>query len=195
MMLIKYCNVLLVCIVLISTSCSKSNIEISRFVGTTIIKPDSSTKSIIFKKGKGLCDTLLSFDENRITVVSYFNSQGCTSCKLKELDMWKKHMADSTKNLRVKYVFVFGSKLNTLSEVEIKLKQYQFEYPVIIDQNQSFEQKNKLPKNLTYHTFLLDKNNKVILVGSPIQNDKMWQLYKKTINTLNANNGILPQLR
>lgn len=31
----------------------------------------------------------------------------------------------------------------------------------------------------SYRTFLLDKNNKIQLVGSPVNNSKMWQLYKK----------------
>jgi hypothetical protein len=34
---------------------------------------------------------------------------------------------------------------------------------------------------LPYRTFLLDKDNKVLLVGSPIKNPKMWALYEKII--------------
>lgn len=42
-----------------------------------------------------------------------------------------------------------------------------------------------------YQTFLLDRNNRVVLVGSPIGNPKMWDLYKSTIARLVANGGTL----
>jgi hypothetical protein len=33
------------------------------------------------------------------------------------------------------------------------------------------------------HTFLLDENNKVVLVGSPIRNEMLWELYKELIQS------------
>lgn len=32
-----------------------------------------------------------------------------------------------------------------------------------------------------YHTFLLDRQNRVVLVGNPIGNERLWELYKKEI--------------
>ncbi|WP_256620806.1 hypothetical protein [Rikenella microfusus] len=40
---------------------------------------------------------------------------------------------------------------------------------------------------------MLDKDNRVVLVGSPIGNPKMWELYKSTIDRLVENGGILPK--
>ena len=34
-----------------------------------------------------------------------------------------------------------------------------------------------LPDNNMLHSFLLDKENRVVLVGSPLQNDKMEKLF------------------
>ena len=31
------------------------------------------------------------------------------------------------------------------------------------------------------NTFLVDKNKKIVLVGNPVHNDKLWNLYKKAI--------------
>ena len=44
-----------------------------------------------------------------------------------------------------------------------------------------------LNPNLTktrFNTFLLDKENRVVLVGSPANNDKLWELYKQQIRKL-----------
>mgnify|MGYP000925728807 FL=1 len=40
---------------------------------------------------------------------------------------------------------------------------------------------NKFPKNPQYQTFLLDKDNKILLIGSPIGNHHIWNLYKQII--------------
>jgi len=47
----------------------------------------------------------------------------------------------------------------------------------------SFERLNPhLPKDERFHTFLLDENNKVILVGYPVNNPKLKELYLKELN-------------
>lgn len=51
---------------------------------------------------------------------------------------------------------------------------------------------NPIPSDYRFHTFLLDKDNRVVLVGSPIGNPKMWELYKSTIARLAAHGGTLP---
>ena len=43
---------------------------------------------------------------------------------------------------------------------------------------------NRFPKQDRYKTFLLDKENRVVLVGSPANNDKLWELYKQQIRKL-----------
>ncbi len=68
-----------------------------------------------------------------------------------------------------------------------------FDYPVFLDTAGVFERSNPgLPANPVFHTFLLDRENRVVLVGSPIGNAKMWDLYKSTIARLVANGGTLP---
>ncbi|MDR2410159.1 MAG: hypothetical protein LBE13_18905, partial [Bacteroidales bacterium] len=51
-----------------------------------------------------------------------------------------------------------------------------FDYPIIYDKHNSFDKLNHFPP-LPYRTFLLDKDNKVILVGSPINNPKLLEIY------------------
>ncbi len=50
-----------------------------------------------------------------------------------------------------------------------------------------------VPDNSDYHTFLLDRDNRVVLVGSPVGNPKMWELYKSTIARLGEGAGIMPE--
>ncbi len=49
-----------------------------------------------------------------------------------------------------------------------------------------------VPQNELYHTFLLDRDDRVVLVGSPVGNPRMWDLYKRTIEKLIENGGRMP---
>lgn len=49
-----------------------------------------------------------------------------------------------------------------------------------------------VPQNEHYHTFLLDRDDRVVLVGSPVGNPRMWELYKRTIEELTGNGGRMP---
>lgn len=63
----------------------------------------------------------------------------------------------------------------------------------VIDPDRLFLRKNKLKlDDKIFHTFLLDRENRVVLVGSPIGNPRMWELYKTTIARLVENGGVLP---
>jgi len=41
---------------------------------------------------------------------------------------------------------------------------------------------NEIPEFGEFNSFLLNKNNRVILVGNPIYNDELMKLYKEEIN-------------
>jgi hypothetical protein len=80
-----------------------------------------------------------------------------------------------------------------LDEVLRTLEMVQFDYPVFIDEHGAFPAANPhIPADSRFHTFLLDKNGKVVVVGDPVNNPDLWELYKKTIAELIANGGTLP---
>ncbi|MFI3306556.1 MAG: hypothetical protein R3Y68_08625 [Rikenellaceae bacterium] len=57
-----------------------------------------------------------------------------------------------------------------------------FDYPIIIDSIGEFERLNPhLPKNKAMHTFLLDENNNVVLVGNPLNNPKIEKMFKEIV--------------
>lgn len=62
-----------------------------------------------------------------------------------------------------------------------------FRYPMYIDRECRFPALNPtLPKDPRLHVFLLDHKNRVVLVGSPIGNKNLWELYKQQIEHLTA---------
>ena len=71
---------------------------------------------------------------------------------------------------------------NDEKELKRMLVYNNFKHPLFIDQEKEIDKINKFPSNPEYQCFLLDKDNKVVLVGNPILFSEIWKLYKMVIN-------------
>ena len=119
-----------------------------------------------------------------LKIIVYINRDGCEACKLQAL-VPVYIFTLQNKNLYKLGVIII---LNTpdIVATETTLKQIRFRQTIFYDLDGSFERSNpNLPKDERFHTFLLDKNNKVILVGNPSLNIRLKKLYIRTFNKLN----------
>ena len=62
------------------------------------------------------------------------------------------------------------------TECRMKLAQWQGDMQKI----------NQFPAEPAFQTFLLDSLNRVLLIGSPVENDKIWTLYQRSLSSLNS---------
>lgn len=113
-------------------------------------------------------------------VLVYLDSVGCTSCKL-QLHKWKELIAyvDSATNSSVPFLFIFQSKDD--KELRYILKRDDFDLPVCIDHDNQFNGQNNFPADITFQTFLLDRNNKIAVIGNPVHNLQVKELYLKQL--------------
>lgn len=118
--------------------------------------------------------------QSNYKVLIYVDSLGCTSCKL-QLNKWKELVAytDSVTNGTIPFLFVFHPK--DRKEISYLLKREGIKFPVCIDTNDALNKLNKFPADMTFQTFLLDRNNKVTVLGNPIHNLAIKELYLKQI--------------
>ena len=120
------------------------------------------------------------YSEN-FKILLYVDSLGCTSCRLK-LSEWKKIIreSDSLFIRNLEFVFVFQPKKRDEMEVQFILLSEEFFHPVIIDKGNEIDKINKFPSNPEHQCFLLDKDNKVIMVGNPSFSSGIWTLIYNT---------------
>lgn len=126
-------------------------------------------------------DTSISLLNNsKYKIFTYIDTTGCTACQFGALD-WKQliHEADS---LNYDVDFLFYAHLKDYEEFETYLETNKFSHPVFYDYAGECNKKNNLPNQVIYQTFLLDENNKVLLIGKPKPDSKLWELYKKIIS-------------
>ena len=168
------------CVCLLVSSCEESDKErLSRLVqeweGKEILFPAHSTLTI---QGKDTVD--FDFKGAAYTIVTYIDSMGCTSCKL-QLHRWKELVkeVDSLTNGDVPFLFYFHPK--DIKELRYLTRRDAFAYPVCFDEKDDFNRLNRFPSEMMFQTFLLDKENRVIALGNPIQNPKVKELYLNLI--------------
>jgi hypothetical protein len=115
-------------------------------------------------------------------ILLYIDSLGCTSCRFR-LGEWK-NIIEGTDILFSKkpdFIFVFQPKHSGDKEIKQLLKGNGFVYPIFLDVDNKTYALNNFPKEQEYQCFLLDKDNKVVMVGNPVLNPAIWKLYKKII--------------
>ena len=169
---------ILTTLLILCTSCRESDQErVARLV------QEWQGKEIVFPEGlvftRFVKDTVdYRIPESDYKVLVYVDSVGCTSCKL-QLTKWKTFIAqvDSVTGGNVPFLFFFQSKDD--KEIRYLLKQDNFNRPVCIDRNNRMNAKNNFPQEMTFQTFLLDKDNKVKVIGNPIHNLAVKELYLK----------------
>ena len=158
--------------------------EIARLVkewdGKEIRFPESPVFTI---QGKDTVD--FSFRNAEYKVVSYVDSIGCISCKL-QLANWTAFIqeVDSLTNGTIPFVLC----LHTADVKEMKriVRKDNFKYPVFLDEMGTFYALNHFPKDMTFQTFLLDKDNKVVAMGNPILNPYVKELYLEKLTGVKA---------
>jgi len=124
-------------------------------------------------------DTASSYLWNKpYKIFTYIDSIGCSSCQLGMFDWYALIDLCKLQHFDVSFLFVVHS--SDFTHFDSEVLSFQFDYPIIYDYQNQFDKLNNFPP-LPFRTFLLNKDNKVILTGTPINNPEMWKLYKKEI--------------
>ena len=77
------------------------------------------------------------------------------------------------------FAFYFHPK--DMKELRYITRRDAFTYPVCFDEMDDFNRLNHFPGEMTFQTFLLDKDNKVVAIGNPVHNPKVKELYLKVL--------------
>lgn len=188
----KHLNLILLVLLLISCQDKKRDKIahlVSEWQGKEIIFPENIIFTIFGKD-----TTNYKIPKTLYKVVIYVDSIGCASCKL-QLPKWKEMISytDSLTGKKLSYLFFLHPK--DYKEIRYLLKKDNFDLPVCIDTEDLLNKANKFPDNIMFQTFLLDKNNKVIVIGNPVHNPAIKDLYLNQIGTIKKDNALQTTVR
>lgn len=129
-------------------------------------------------------DTTINIGEallkSEYKILLYVDSAGCMTCKL-HLSKWNNLIKESEYLPLDKLSFLLFFHQNNKKELSLLIKRENFNYPVFIDVKNEINQLNNFPTQSDLQCFLLDKDNKVLLIGNPVKNSKIKELYMRVI--------------
>lgn len=168
------------CILISLSSCSerqKLRKTMSKFVQSEIQIPDDlecvyNREVTIINK-----DTLKPYK-----LIVYYDSLDCSSCRISHLmDLYPLYDMADTSNFSV--ITIFSPKKENLEEVSFQIQILDPTIPVYIDRLGSFAQFNQgIPLDVKFHSFLVNNDDIVVLVGNPLYNENIAGLLNKIIN-------------
>lgn len=139
------------------------------------------SRGLFMRRGKEV--QKVDVNKEVLKLVVYADSIGCTACAINHIDSWG-HFIDYAEqfNNQLRFYFIFSPMKKEVRGTELMITNTMFDYPILLDTLGEFEKLNPyLPKNRALHTFLLDENDKVILVGNPLHNKKIEKMFYKIV--------------
>lgn len=128
-------------------------------------------------------DTAMSLRQDAMTFVVYTDSSVCSTCRLKNIHLWDDILEEAkVYGDALQFCFIFAPKKEDMRSFELVISTYSPECPVFVDTMGVFERSNRhIPNDESMHAFLLDRDGNVLLVGSPLDNKRVKELFHKVV--------------
>ena len=148
---------------------------VSQWEGREILFPENSVFTI---QGRDTVD--FQFQNAPYKILTYVDSVGCMSCKL-QLEGWNELIGDLESSVSEEVPVVLYFNTPKYREVMALTRSSRYVQPICIDIPDSLNLLNHFTSQSSYQTFLLDKDNKVIAIGNPVNNQKIKELFLQLI--------------
>lgn len=128
-------------------------------------------------------DPISDDNDNSVKIVAYVDSMLCTTCLLDYLDRASVFL-DSLGDARIDYLCIIRPRNNSIGEIQAAFPTIDSleNVHLLLDTEDQYIKRNALDKVPSHlRCFLLDKHDRVMLVGDPIRIYEVRQLYKNTI--------------
>lgn len=163
----------------LAVSCNNAPIDkiVQSMMGQEVIIPTTLT---LYSKNTELDATNNEF---LTKLIVYLDSTECSSCAFNSMYIWEKLLIYSkTSKNKLDIIFIAAPKEEDTTHVVNSIISNNDDCPIYLDKHHDFSKTNSfIPKDNKFHTFLLDKNNKIIMIGNPTKSDKLFQLLHKKI--------------
>lgn len=182
-------NILLFLLIILTTSCTRSRLkkEIEQLYSAEIQIPSQLTRI----QNGAVLSLVSNKKESAAKLLIYYSPQGCTACKVGHISD-----LDTLFNMAIRPdlftpEIIIAPDTEKYDDVVNQLKYQRHPYSVYVDKYNDFQRLNSfLPDNQSSFSFLLDKNDRIVLVGNPLTSNAMWALFKSTLDNMLSHDGV-----
>ena len=124
------------------------------------------------------------WEQAELKLIVYTDSIACSQCTLKKMYLWKDFVELENKyNGRFYVFFIIQSGSNTTRALTSNFHYTGLNHPIYIDTTNVFIKYNPhIPSEEMFHVFLLDEKDSIILVGNPLFNTKIEDIFIKRVD-------------
>ena len=166
-------------LILISITISLTYIFYEPPSGVKQVVVDWENKSIVIPDSQYVCQgseskLLSSLPSYRLYVV--IDTLGCTACSM-QIDEWKLFLDESMERKSQHFLLIFVTNTRNATKVKSILMSHGLPGSMVMEAPCDFYATNNISKEWQYRTFLTDRVNKVLLLGSPLYSEGLRELY------------------
>lgn len=123
-------------------------------------------------------------------IVYYLDEDVCSSCRI---NSWRNYIRGLTADSegKVSSILIISPRIK---EMDIEDNRSETDYLIVQDYDNIIKKKNNLPDDDLFKVMLLDKQNKVVVIGNPLLNKGMDKLIRKAIGINNSQENIKAKL-
>ena len=149
-----------------------------RMMGSTVVLPEKVTcvqNGEVFPMPEEL--------RSRPKLIVFVDSTECSKCRIDNFIRYESLFELSRTTGSFEVLLLLSVRNSEYQNVVDHLVLSSQSYPVYIDTENNFRRGNPIiPDNSSMHSFSLDSDNRVILVGDPIYNESIMDLFQKMFN-------------
>lgn len=111
----------------------------------------------------------------------FISEDFCTSCYLKKMFQWEDFI-ELEKDYNFYIYFIFEPQEGCEENFHKFFYQAELDHPFYLDKKKLFMKENSfIPEQNIFHTFLLDENNHIILIGDILHNEDIEHEFRNII--------------
>lgn len=154
---------------------------LGKMYGKQIIFPKNLKRFQYENNSQNFCSEELPLYLSKTSkIVIYFSSDMCIECNMDKIYSWKE-LEKGFPN--VKFIYVLSCNNHNIEKIKCELNNYKDISNLYFDEEDCLLRLNpQVGTSPLLHVFALDQNNIVEIVGDPLYNTKLLQLYKEWYN-------------
>lgn len=120
----------------------------------------------------------------RYKLLVYNGAGECSTCAMSKMSEWNALLNLEREGL-INLVFIFSPSKKEKDELITTYYSSGLEHSILIDTCGVFPKLNpQIPQGTAFHTLLLDSVGNVVLVGNPLRNNKIKEIYHKILTAI-----------
>lgn len=125
-------------------------------------------------------------DNEHFNIIVYHDSTMCSACEVQRLYEWESFISGLKKEegIELGITIIFSPSKGEYAKLINAIKNVKPSIPIYIDTTGCFIRNNtSIPPNSLLHTFVINKQGKVVLIGNMMNNKRLTNLFLKNIAT------------